>query len=204
MVTNAFHVRVRVLLTPIIRSLSFCVCVCVDVCFCTCARAHTHTRRDEINAEICKYNSFYGASDDDAPASADTDSNAVPTLVDKFYSLVTDIYILGWGESFHFAPVSKGERWEDAMRRHEIDIGVCMGTSPGLLISTETNALTHTFHTKVHTSFPQSRRNRRTTNRKSDDSRPSIMRWLFCTCLCVCVSISMMPCTCSPSLSTYL
>ena len=93
----------------------------------------SRTYRDEINAEICKYNSFYGASDDDAPASADTDSNAVPTLVDKFYSLVTDIYILGWGESFHFAPVSNGERWEDAMRRHEIDIGVCMGTSPGFV-----------------------------------------------------------------------
>ena len=91
------------------------------------ARAPGRHRSDEINKEICKYNNFYGTVD--APASeGDADSEAIPSLVDKFYSLVTDIYILGWGESFHFAPVMKGERWEDAMVRHEVEIGTCMGT----------------------------------------------------------------------------
>ena len=87
-----------------------------------CACRH----RDEINKEICSYNNFYGTVD--APASENDASAAIPSLVDKFYSLVTDIYILGWGESFHFAPIQKGERWEDAMIKHEVEIGKCMGT----------------------------------------------------------------------------
>ena len=73
------------------------------------------------------YNNYYHISE--APASSsdmESDTKTVPSLVDKFYSLVTDIYILGWGESFHFAPIAKGEPWEDAMIRHETNIGTHM------------------------------------------------------------------------------
>ncbi|HEV7806070.1 MAG TPA: methyltransferase domain-containing protein [Solirubrobacteraceae bacterium] len=40
-------------------------------------------------------------------------------LVNAYYDLVGDFYERGWGESFHFAAPSRGERYADAMRRYE-------------------------------------------------------------------------------------
>eukprot|EP01138_Halocafeteria_seosinensis_P016400 gb/GECG01016731.1/.p1 GENE.gb/GECG01016731.1/~~gb/GECG01016731.1/.p1 ORF type:complete len:383 (+),score=42.56 gb/GECG01016731.1/:1-1149(+) len=40
-------------------------------------------------------------------------------LVDNFYNLVTDFYLFGWGERFHFAPRLEEESLEDSFRRHE-------------------------------------------------------------------------------------
>ena len=40
-------------------------------------------------------------------------------MVDEYYTLVTDFYEYGWGDSFHFAHTKKGENHHDAMARHE-------------------------------------------------------------------------------------
>ncbi|XP_028797558.1 24-methylenesterol C-methyltransferase 2-like [Neltuma alba] len=43
----------------------------------------------------------------------------VPSFVDTFYNLVTDIYEWGWGQSFHFSPSIPGKSHGEATRIHE-------------------------------------------------------------------------------------
>jgi len=41
-------------------------------------------------------------------------------MVNDFYNMVTDIYEMGWGESFHFAPRHKWETLTSSIHRHEM------------------------------------------------------------------------------------
>ena len=53
----------------------------------------------------------------------------------KFHhTLASDLYELGWGESFHFCPFEKGESFAAGMRRHERYISDRLGLKPGLKI----------------------------------------------------------------------
>jgi len=52
-------------------------------------------------------------------------------LVDVFYSLVTDIYEWGWGQSFHFSPKLPGKDWKASEAAHEARIAVSLGLKPG-------------------------------------------------------------------------
>ena len=45
---------------------------------------------------------------------------STPDFVNKFYSLITDFYEYGWGESFHFAAREKGESFEKSIIRQEL------------------------------------------------------------------------------------
>lgn len=40
-------------------------------------------------------------------------------MVENFYDLVTDFYEYGWGDSFHFAPRFRGERFRHSIERHQ-------------------------------------------------------------------------------------
>lgn len=44
---------------------------------------------------------------------------STPDFVNKFYSLITDFYEYGWGESFHFAAREIGESFEASIIRQE-------------------------------------------------------------------------------------
>lgn len=52
-------------------------------------------------------------------------------MVNKFYNLVTDFYEYGWGESFHFAPMFKGETFHESIRRHEYFLASRLGLRAG-------------------------------------------------------------------------
>lgn len=52
-------------------------------------------------------------------------------LVDKFYSLVTDLYEWGWGTSFHFSPLLPGKNWNSCEAAHEARIAGITGLDPG-------------------------------------------------------------------------
>ncbi|MCB9554475.1 MAG: methyltransferase domain-containing protein [Deltaproteobacteria bacterium] len=41
------------------------------------------------------------------------------TLVNQYYDLATDFYEFGWGQSFHFFTRNRGERFKQAIARHE-------------------------------------------------------------------------------------
>ncbi|GAB4820962.1 hypothetical protein N2152v2_008008 [Parachlorella kessleri] len=55
----------------------------------------------------------------------------VVDLVDKFYSLVTDLYEWGWGQSFHFSPKLPIRDWSGSEAAHEARIGAILGLAPG-------------------------------------------------------------------------
>ncbi|MEX0811374.1 MAG: methyltransferase domain-containing protein [Chitinophagales bacterium] len=50
-------------------------------------------------------------------------------LTDNYYTLVTNFYEKGWGQSFHFAPRYKGEDFKSSILRHEhflaSQLGLC-------------------------------------------------------------------------------
>jgi 24-methylenesterol C-methyltransferase len=60
------------------------------------------------------------------------DRSKTTQLVDVFYSLVTDIYEWGWGQSFHFSPKLPGKGWKESEAAHEARVAVALGLKPGM------------------------------------------------------------------------
>lgn len=52
-------------------------------------------------------------------------------LNQRFYSLVTDFYLHGWGRMFHFGMRQKGESFKDSLIRHEYYLGDKLQLSEG-------------------------------------------------------------------------
>ncbi|MEW5298705.1 MAG: hypothetical protein WDW38_000551 [Sanguina aurantia] len=53
-------------------------------------------------------------------------------LVDVFYSLVTDMYEWGWGQSFHFSPKLPGKDLRSSEAAHEARIAATLNLAPGM------------------------------------------------------------------------
>jgi len=47
-------------------------------------------------------------------------------MVNAYYDLITDFYEYGWGQSFHFAPRTKAETFEQSIMRHELLLALKM------------------------------------------------------------------------------
>ncbi|ORX63174.1 S-adenosyl-L-methionine-dependent methyltransferase [Hesseltinella vesiculosa] len=48
-------------------------------------------------------------------------------MTNAFYDLVTDFYEYGWGQSFHFAKLYKGDTFEENIKRHEAFLASRLG-----------------------------------------------------------------------------
>lgn len=55
-------------------------------------------------------------------------------LVDVFYSLVTDLYEWGWGQSFHFSPKLPGKDLRSSEAAHEARIAATLQIKPGMKV----------------------------------------------------------------------
>eukprot|EP00189_Rhodosorus_marinus_P010288 CAMPEP_0184738228 /NCGR_PEP_ID=MMETSP0315-20130426/939_1 /TAXON_ID=101924 /ORGANISM="Rhodosorus marinus, Strain UTEX LB 2760" /LENGTH=356 /DNA_ID=CAMNT_0027205861 /DNA_START=43 /DNA_END=1113 /DNA_ORIENTATION=+ len=55
-----------------------------------------------------------------------TDKGAGKDLVQEYYSISTDLYEFGWGESFHFGILWADSSFEDAIRRYEYFLALKM------------------------------------------------------------------------------
>lgn len=55
----------------------------------------------------------------------------VADLVDKFYSLVTDLYEWGWGQSFHFSRKLPNRSWSASEVAHEAWAAATIRLGPG-------------------------------------------------------------------------
>jgi len=53
---------------------------------------------------------------------------------DKYYDLVTDFYMWGWGNSFHFAPRARTESLEESVARHEYYLSNRLSLKPGMKV----------------------------------------------------------------------
>lgn len=85
--------------------------------------------KDLVDSGINSYNQFFDQEDGKGVGSRIL---STPEFVDKFYSLITDFYEYGWGESFHFAAREIGESFEASIIRQETAIAETIGLKPGM------------------------------------------------------------------------
>jgi len=69
-----------------------------------------------VDTGIKSYNDFFDQEDGKGVGERIL---STPDFVNKFYSLITDFYEYGWGESFHFAAREIGESFEASIIRQE-------------------------------------------------------------------------------------
>ncbi|OAD07588.1 hypothetical protein MUCCIDRAFT_151310 [Mucor lusitanicus CBS 277.49] len=55
-------------------------------------------------------------------------------MTNSFYDLVTDFYEYGWGQSFHFAKLYKGDSFEENINRHEAYLALKLGLKKGMKV----------------------------------------------------------------------
>ncbi|KAI8072630.1 S-adenosyl-L-methionine-dependent methyltransferase [Gongronella butleri] len=60
-------------------------------------------------------------------AAVDDRRQQAQTMTNAFYDLVTDFYEYGWGQSFHFAKLYKGDTFEENIKRHEAFLALKLG-----------------------------------------------------------------------------
>lgn len=84
--------------------------------------------RTEVKKEWDNYESSFGKE----AGAGITDRSKTTQLVDVFYSLVTDIYEWGWGQSFHFSPKLPGKNWASSEAAHEARVAATLGLKPGM------------------------------------------------------------------------
>ncbi|KAI8471105.1 MAG: dihydrouridine synthase-domain-containing protein [Monoraphidium minutum] len=84
--------------------------------------------RGEVKKEWDNYEASFGKE----AGAGITDRSKTTQLVDVFYSLVTDIYEWGWGQSFHFSPKLNGKNWACSEAAHEARVAVALGLKPGM------------------------------------------------------------------------
>ena len=85
---------------------------------------------DQVATAIREYHSLFDASESGDLAARKKHYDIV---VNHFYDLVTDFYEFGWGDSFHFAPRSKGEDFWASIRRCERNFADRLGLKPGMI-----------------------------------------------------------------------
>lgn len=84
-------------------------------------------QKEAVKKEFDAYSASYGKE----AGAGITDRSKTVHLVDVFYSLVTDIYEWGWGQSFHFSPKLPGKDWKASEAAHEARVGAVLGLKAG-------------------------------------------------------------------------
>jgi len=84
--------------------------------------------KDKVKDEFNAYANSYGK----AAGEGIKDRTKTVELVDVFYSLVTDIYEWGWGQSFHFSPRLPGKDLKASEAAHEARLAALLQLKPGM------------------------------------------------------------------------
>ncbi|CAF0745749.1 unnamed protein product [Adineta ricciae] len=85
-----------------------------------------HRSNEAVKKEVSSYNQLY-----EDGTSIDKRKDEYKTLVSNYYSLATDFYEYGWGQSFHFANRFRGETLAESIQRHESYLALRMQLKPG-------------------------------------------------------------------------
>jgi sterol 24-C-methyltransferase len=78
---------------------------------------------DTVAGRVGDYQAYH-----DAPAEQRQRDYAM--MVNAYYDLVTDFFEFGWGQSFHFAPRTRGETFRESILRHEHWLALRLGLTP--------------------------------------------------------------------------
>jgi sterol 24-C-methyltransferase len=81
---------------------------------------------EAVQKEVSSYNDLY-----QGPTAVDKRKDQYKTLVTNYYSLSTDFYEYGWGQSFHFANRFRGETLSESIQRHESALALKLQIKPG-------------------------------------------------------------------------
>jgi sterol 24-C-methyltransferase len=81
---------------------------------------------EAVQKEVSSYNNLFQDS-----TSVDERKNQYKALVTNYYSLSTDFYEYGWGQSFHFANRFRGETLAESIQRHESYLALKMKLKQG-------------------------------------------------------------------------
>lgn len=76
-----------------------------------------------FSEEVIDYKEVFAQRGSDQPSLAQK-------VADNYYTIVTEFYEKGWGESFHFGPRFKGENFKASLVRHEYFLALKLGLSP--------------------------------------------------------------------------
>jgi len=76
-----------------------------------------------LEEKVTDYNNIFNEKDYSKRAG----SGGAQKATNNFYTLVTEFYEKGWGQSFHFAPRFKGESFRASILRHEHFLAVKLG-----------------------------------------------------------------------------
>jgi sterol 24-C-methyltransferase len=90
---------------------------------------------DAHRSTVESYNSFWDADHKDlknTDTAIEKRRGAYAQLTNHYYDLVTDFYEYGWGQSFHFARMFKGDTFIQSISRHEQYLATRLGLRPGL------------------------------------------------------------------------
>jgi sterol 24-C-methyltransferase len=79
-----------------------------------------------VQKEVSFYNSLF-----QGPTTIDKRKDQYKNLVKNYYSLSTDFYEYGWGQSFHFANRYRGETLAESLQRHESYLAMKMKLKTG-------------------------------------------------------------------------
>ncbi|MSP63767.1 MAG: methyltransferase domain-containing protein [Myxococcales bacterium] len=78
-----------------------------------------------VKGALDEYASFHAGT-------VETRKTNYTRMVNDYYDLVTDFYEFGWGQSFHFAPRHRGEKFDASIARHEFFLASVLGLRPGM------------------------------------------------------------------------
>ena len=81
---------------------------------------------EAVRNEVLSYNDLFQDK-----TSIDQRKHQYKTLVTNYYSLSTDFYEYGWGQSFHFANRFRGETLAESIQRHESYLALKMNIKSG-------------------------------------------------------------------------
>lgn len=79
-----------------------------------------------VKKEVSSYNELFEGAE-----SIDKRKNEYKTLVTNYYSVSTDFYEYGWGQSFHFANRFRTETLQESIQRHESFLALRANIKPG-------------------------------------------------------------------------
>jgi len=79
-----------------------------------------------VQKEVSSYNDLF-----QGPEAVDKRKDQYKTLVTNYYSISTDFYEYGWGQSFHFANRFRGETLAESIQRHESTLALKLQIKPG-------------------------------------------------------------------------
>ena len=89
------------------------------------ARSLANLAPDEVKSTVDGYTAIYDAGPEGR-------REQYRSFVNRYYDLATDFYEFGWGQSFHFAPRCRGERFKASLLRHQHFLAERLSLKPGM------------------------------------------------------------------------